>query len=50
MSGYLITGALIVPVDDSQPEYFRGDLQVGGERIVKIARYPTVLNRPMTQL
>ncbi|HED24724.1 MAG TPA: amidohydrolase, partial [Firmicutes bacterium] len=40
---YLISNALIVPVNEQKPLYFRGDLLVTGDRIEKIVERPDTI-------
>ncbi|HOL18057.1 MAG TPA: amidohydrolase [Bacillota bacterium] len=40
MANTLITGAIIVPVDEARPAFFHGDLLVEGGFIKKISEYP----------
>ncbi len=39
----LIKGALIIPIDEDSPDYFKGDLLVEGDEIAAISCYPEQL-------
>lgn len=44
----LIRGALIIPVDDLEPSFFRGDLVIEGGQIVAVQRPPARFGVPPT--
>jgi 5-methylthioadenosine/S-adenosylhomocysteine deaminase len=45
MAGILITGALIIPMDEGRPDYFTGDLLVEKDRIAAVSDKPGSVDR-----